>query len=91
VAIDMKSGKVSGSVDIASKVDQIAYDSGTKRVFCASGEGVISVVDASGAELKSLGNAPSHKGAHSVVVDVKSHAVWTAYADGEKSYLLRLK
>ena len=91
VAIDVKTGRVSGSADVANKVDQIAFDGSNKRVYCASGEGVMSVVDASGTALKSLGNAPTHKGAHSVAVDEKTHAVWTAYADGDKSYLLRLK
>jgi YVTN family beta-propeller protein len=91
VALDLKSGKVVGSADVASKVDQIAFDPGLKRVYCASGEGVLSVVDAANGSLKALGNAPTHKGAHSVTVDPKTHAVWTAYADGDKSYLLRLK
>jgi DNA-binding beta-propeller fold protein YncE len=91
VALDLSSGKVLGSADVAQKVDQIAFDAGTQRVFCASGTGVISVVDAAGGNLKSLGNVASHAGAHSVAVDPKTHAVWTAFADGEKSYLLRMK
>jgi DNA-binding beta-propeller fold protein YncE len=91
VALDLKTGKVIGEADVASKVDQIAFDPGLKRVYCASGEGVLSVVDASDANLKFLGNAPTHKGAHSVAVDPKTHSVWTVYADGEKCYLLRLK
>jgi DNA-binding beta-propeller fold protein YncE len=91
VALELSSGKVIASVNVAPKVDQIAFDPETKRIFCASGTGVISIVDASGTTLKALGNAATHLGAHSVAVDPKTHSVWTAYAEGEKSYLLRLK
>jgi YVTN family beta-propeller protein len=91
VALDLKSGKVVGAADVASKVDQIAFDPGLKRVYCASGEGFLSVVDAADGSLKLLGNTPTHKGAHSVTIDPKTHAVWTVYADADKCYLLRLK
>ena len=96
VAIDLNSGKVVSSTDVAPKVDQIAYDSGLKRVYCASGSGVMSVVDAAGSQLKTLGDIPTHKGAHSVAVDNRTHAVWIAFSDGEKrgegkSYIQRLK
>jgi len=52
VSIDLKFGKVTSSVDIAAKVDQIAYDAELKRVYCASGEGVISVAMPRDAQLK---------------------------------------
>ena len=82
VAMDLNSGKVVSSVDIAPRVDQIAYDSGLNRIYCASGTGVLSVVDAK-AELKFLGNVTTQKGVHSVAVDQKSHAVWIAYSGGK--------
>jgi DNA-binding beta-propeller fold protein YncE len=90
VEMDAGTGKMIASADIAPKVDQIAYDSGLKRVYCASGTGVMSVVQVEDDGLTSLGDVPTHKGAHSVAVDPKTHAVWTAFADGDKSYLLRL-
>jgi sugar lactone lactonase YvrE len=90
VEIDSVTGKVTGAVDIAPKVDQIAYDPELKRVFSASGNGIMSVVQAKADGLESLGEIPTHKGARSVAVDFKTHAVWTAYAEGEKSYILRL-
>lgn len=82
VAIDVTSGKVVSSVDIAPKVDEIAYDPSLKRVYCASGTGVLSVVDATG-DLKLLGTVTTQKGVHSVTVDQKSHAVWIAYSGGK--------
>lgn len=90
VEIDSSDGKVIGTANIAPKVDQIAYDPELKRIYCASGNGVMSVIQAKPDGLESLGGVPTHKGARSVAVDGKSHAVWTAYADGDKSYLLRL-
>ncbi len=87
VMVDPGTGKVAASCDIAPKVDQIAFDPGLKRIYCASGTGVLSVVQVNGTAVESLGSVPTHKGAHSVAVDAKSHAVWIAYADGEKSYI----
>jgi len=87
VMIDPLSGKITASCDIAPKVDQIATDHQLKRIYCASGTGVLSVAHVNGAALESLGSVPTHKGAHSVAVDPKSHAVWIAYADGDQSYI----
>lgn len=96
VAIDLISGKVLSSTDVTPHVDQIAYDPNLNRVYCASGSGIMSVVDASGSGLKTLGDVPTHKGAHSVAVDNRSHAVWIAFSEGGKraegkSYIQRLK
>ena len=91
VAIDLLSGKVTGTADIAPKVDEIAYDPDLGRVYCASGSGVLSVVDVRCADLKSLGTIPTHKGAHSVAVDPQTHAVWIAFAEEGKSFIQRLK
>ena len=91
VEIDMQTGKVVGSVKVAPKVDQIAYDPELKRVYCASGSGVMSVVQASDSKLESLGDVPTHSGAHSVAVGFKTHTVWTAYGDPNQSFILSLK
>jgi sugar lactone lactonase YvrE len=96
VAIDLGSGKVISSTKVSPRVDQIAYDPSLKRVYCASGSGVLSVVDASAAELKHLGDVPTHKGAHAVAVDNKTHAVWISFTEGASwydgaSYIQKLK
>jgi len=96
VSIDLGSGKVVSSAKVSPRVDQIAYDSVLKRVYCASGLGVLSVVDASGAELKHLGDVTTHKGAHAVTVDNKTHAVWISFTEGASwndgaSYIQKLK
>ena len=91
VAIDLKTGKIVGSANVAPKVDQIAYDPELKRIYCASGFGVMSVVQVTDEGLTALGDAPTHVGAHSVAVESKTHTVWTAYGDGDGSYILNLK
>ena len=89
VVIDLKTGKILTSVDIEKGVDQIAYDRVNHRIYCA-GRGNISVVESTEEGAKLLGNVPSPKGAHTIAVDIKTHAVWTCYSDEKESYLLKL-
>ena len=85
VALDTKTGKVIGSTGITAKVDQIAYDAGTKRIFCA-GPGQMSVVQATKDGVKFLGNVASADTAKNVAVDPATHKVWTTYTDGTDAY-----
>lgn len=88
--MDSNTGKVLNSVNIASGVDQIAFDPGLKRVYCASRSGVLSVLEETADGAVSLGDVKTAPGAKTVTVDPKTHSVWVAYADKEKSYVLRL-
>ena len=87
--MDSENGKVVATVDIAAGVDQIVFDAGNGRVYCAASGGVISVVQETkgGAEL--LGNVRTGVKAHTLTVDPKTHAVWTAYGDKDASHILR--
>ena len=87
--LDSENGKVVATVDIAAGVDQIVFDAGNGRVYCAASGGVISVVQETkgGAEL--LGNVRTGVKAHTLTVDPKTHAVWTAYGDKDASHILR--
>ena len=89
VVMDMKSGKVTATVDIAKGVDQIAYDKGNQRIYCAC-QGAISVVQVTLGGATLLGNVSTPRGAHTLTVDSATHAVWTCYADAHDSYLLKL-
>lgn len=89
IVIDLKTGKTTSSIDIAKGVDQIAYDAGKQRIYCAC-QGNISVVEVTGDGVKLLGNVTTPKGTHTIAVDTKTHAVWTCYADAKESYLLKL-
>lgn len=84
-AIDAKTGKVVGHAPIVAKVDQIALDAETKRIFCA-GPGRMSVVQATKDGVESLGEVPSAETAKNVAVDPATHLVWTTYTDGTNAY-----
>lgn len=85
VALDTRSGRVIGSTGITEKVDQIAFDAGTQRIFCAGPEH-LSVVLATAHGVKFLGNVESNATAKNVAVDPTTHQVWTTYTDGTDSY-----
>lgn len=85
VAIDTRNGSIAGSVDIAAKVDQIAFDVSGGIIYCA-GAGQMSVVRVSGGDLTSLGNVPTDATARNVAVDPKTHTVWSTYTDGKSSF-----
>jgi len=85
VAIDTASGSVTGSVDVAAKVDQIAFDAAGGLVYCA-GTGKMSVVRATGGKLSLLGDLTTAATARNVAVDPATRAVWTTYTDGKSSF-----
>lgn len=86
VAIDLKTGKVIATADIAKGVDQIAFDRGNQRIYCAC-KGKISVVEETAEGIKSLGDVDGPAGAHTLAVDQRTHAVWVSSSDGKDSYL----
>lgn len=85
VAIDTNSGAVVSSASITPHVDQIAFDPGTHRVFCA-GPDHLSVVAATLEGVRLLGQVDSAATAKNVAVDPATHWVWTTYTDGKDSY-----
>jgi DNA-binding beta-propeller fold protein YncE len=91
VVLDTASGKSMGSVDIAAGVDQIAFDPGNKRVYCAAGQGKLTVVQETEEGVKSLGDVATPAGTHTLAVDPATHSVWIAFAKGESSYVAELK
>ena len=80
-------GQVLSSVDVAPRVDEIAYDPVLKRAYCASGTGVISVVALDGAKLTALAPVASSPGAHSIAVDPQTHTVWIVFAKDNKPFV----
>ncbi len=87
--IDMTTGKVLSTVDIApGYVDQIAYDSGNGRLYCASSIGEISVVTVKpDGTLTLLGMIATPHGTHTLAVDPATHTVWVSTQDDTGSYL----
>ena len=85
VALDTTTGHVVGSAPIAAKVDQIAFDAGTRRIFCA-GPGHLTVLRATATGVEAEGSADSAATAKNVAVDPTTHKVWTTYTDGTDSF-----
>jgi len=85
--MSLTSGQVLASTDVSPKVDEIAYDPGLKRVYCASGTGVLSVVSLNDNKLATLAPLTSSPGTHSVAVDPKTHTVWIVFAKDNKAYV----
>jgi DNA-binding beta-propeller fold protein YncE len=85
VVLDVSSGRVIATVGITPKVDQIAFDSGVNRIYCAASE-TLSVVQPTPEGAVLLGNVTSFPGAKNVAVDLKTHAVWTTHTDGKNAY-----
>lgn len=85
VAIDTKTGAVTGSVDIVQKVDQIAFDAVGAILYCA-GADKMSVIRAAGGKLAPLGEVITAATAKNVAVDPATRNVWTTYTDGKSSY-----
>jgi len=86
--LDLKTGKVVASVAIAPGTDQIAFDPKRRRIYCAS-RGFVSVVQETAGGVRSLGNVPSPKGAHTLALDPATGDVWVSYGGAGGSYLQR--
>jgi DNA-binding beta-propeller fold protein YncE len=85
VAIDTATGKVVGSAKTGPKVDQIAFDRATKRIYAAS-DGMLTVLRESADGIETLGDFPVPKSGKNVAIDPKTHTVWTMSTDGKDSY-----
>lgn len=84
--LDQKTGRVTASVAIAPGTDQIGFDPKRQRIYCAS-RGFISVVQETANGVRSLGNVPAPRGAHTLAVDPATGAVWVCYSNPSGSYL----
>jgi len=82
--IDTKTGKLATAIDIAAKVDQIAFDPASQLVYCA-GTGKLSIVRTSGT-VAVVGEVNTAATAKNVAVDPQTGAVWTTYTDGKSSF-----
>ena len=77
-------GKSLPAIDIGDgRVDQIAFDAGTGRLYIPSSGRLVAVDTGKGSV---LGETVIPKSTHSVAVDPKTHLVWIVYADEQHSY-----
>jgi DNA-binding beta-propeller fold protein YncE len=90
VAIDMKTGAVIAQATVAPRVDQIVFDPGTMRIYCASGTGVVSVVQETATGLAALPDVVVPEHAHTITSDPKTHTVWIAYGGRQDDFIMEL-
>ena len=87
VLLDLSTGKILDRVDIAQKVDEVAYDSSNHLSYSGGKLGKLSVVRVESNKLTSLGDVSDEQGATSVAVDPKTHAVWIIYVKGDQTFV----
>lgn len=85
VVLDAAHGKLVTEFDINLGVDQAAYDPSLRRIYC-SGPEKIGVVQLTDDGAKFLGTVSTGLKGKNAAVDMVSHAVWTVFSDGDKSY-----
>lgn len=88
VVLDLTTGKVLKSIDVAPGIDQIGYDAGLGRVYCP-GSGKMTVV--STATDSVIGEIALPKGTRNIAVDPATHTVWMAFNDDAGSRLLSFR
>lgn len=88
--LDTRTGNLITTVDIAPRVDQVAIDLGSGRVYCASGTGQLSIVQETDSGATLAATIPVPRGTHTLAVDPKSHAVWIAYGGEQTDFVMQL-
>jgi len=88
--LNSQTGALLTALDIAPRVDQIVFDPGTRRVYCASGTGIVSVVQETDTSATSLGDVVVPRGAHTIATDPATGAVWIAYGGDQTDFVMKL-
>lgn len=77
LVLDMKKMMhVLASFNIGKDPDVLAFDPGLHRLYVAGEQGVVSVFDVTGGEVRKIGEGFIDDNAHVVVVDTKTHLVY---------------
>lgn len=84
VVMDATNGKIIDKLPIGDGCDGAAFDPTTKLIFTSNGEGTVTVVkEISANEYKVIDNIPTKKGARTISLDEKTHALYLPTADYE--------
>jgi DNA-binding beta-propeller fold protein YncE len=86
VLMSLSTGKITASAEITPRVDEIAFDPGLNRVYCAGGAGTMSILDVEADKLTPLESVSTPSGTHSVAVDPNTHKVWIVFAKGKQAF-----
>jgi DNA-binding beta-propeller fold protein YncE len=87
VLFNRSSGKVTSTATTGARVDEMTYDPGLHKAYCASRQGNISVVAVESGKLTALGDVPDESGTGDIVVDPGTHLVWIAYHKGDQCFV----
>jgi DNA-binding beta-propeller fold protein YncE len=89
LVVDLGAMPVTATAPVGEGPDVLAFDPGWQWLYVASEAGVVSIFDASGAEIRPIGeyHAPH---AHSVAVDPATHRVYLPLEDVDGRPVLRI-
>lgn len=75
--LDLETGKVIGQVPIGDGCDGVGYDAETGLIFCANGEGTLTVVkESSPGNFEVAETVTTRQGARTLTVDTDTHTVY---------------
>lgn len=79
--IDYKTGKVLATPSIGNGPDAARYSERHKLAFASCGEGVLSVIDASGSGYPTIETLPTQRGARTMAYDAESDRIYVDTAE----------
>jgi YVTN family beta-propeller protein len=79
--VDSNSGKILATPAIGDGPDAAGWDAAHKLAFASSGDGILSVIDASSADYKTIESLPTQKGARTMAYDPGADRVYLVTAE----------
>jgi hypothetical protein len=79
--IDSNSGKLVASPSIGDGPDAAGFSDAHQLAFATSGDGILSVVDASSPSYPTIESLPTQKGARTMIYDPASDRIYTVTAE----------
>lgn len=75
--LDIETGKVIGQVPIGERCDGVEYDEETGYIFCANGEGTLTIVqESSPGNFEVVDTVATRQGARTLTIDPDTHTVY---------------
>jgi YVTN family beta-propeller protein len=80
--VNVYTGKVITTVPIGAGVDAVAYDPGTKLIFCSCGDGTVTIIKQISADSYSvIQTLKTQTRARTMALDTKTHKIYLSVAD----------
>ena len=82
VVLNAMNGEVVKEMPIGEGCDGVAFDAAEKMIFCANGEGTLTVINEKSAkEFRAYATVPTKKGARTLAINEKTHDIYLPTAD----------